>query len=183
MANQLSIFDKDGNLLWEGTVNSPVFGLQGGETFWFGTPDKRTWGKIVSISYGLKTDDQSFLVEIVVDLTERKPTKVVQTKRKLIDHGEKGVKSRYGGAISIRDGDILITVGNVPPGATSVDRLTLQVNSPTGLLTQTAEDVEVGSSIKVQDEFRVVTATLVHAYYDHSPSAVVRVTEHVPEDE
>src|SRR3989339_736388 len=130
MTNQVSILDKAGKLLWEGAVSSPVFGLQGGATFWYGTSKNRTWVKIVNISYGLETNVGGFHVEIVVEASGCKPTKTRRQMTKLTNHGEKTVHGGGGGAIVIKEGDIIVTVGHI--GILEVDRMTLQVDSQKG---------------------------------------------------
>jgi hypothetical protein len=179
MANQACIFDQQGNILWQGDVQTSLAGLNGGETFWFGTPEDRTWTKIVSISYGLRTDSGDLLLEIVVDAAAKQPTKA--RKLKVLDHGEKLIRGEQGGAASVEGRGITVTVGKLGDGR--VERMTVQCDTQNGPpLVKTETDFKTGSSLQAGDSWRVVTATLVHAYW-HTKDTRVRITEHINESQ
>ena len=181
MANHICVLDQDGSLLWEGSSSAPFLGLQAGETFWFGSLENRTWSSILSISYGIDTDTGDFHVELIVQKAGPKPTKTFNKRRKLIDHGEKSVKDEAGGMISIDGGRLVVTVGKIFT-TSSVRQLTIQLNTPYGPMINTETDVEVGSSVRVEDSERLVIATLTFASYSTPAGARVRITEHVVED-
>lgn len=163
LPNFVSIFDINGNSLWEGTVASPVLGLQGGETFWFGTPENRNWARVVSICYGLTTNNGGFLVEIVVELSDKKATRVYRNKIEQVSQEKHNVKGPGGGGFSIENRGIHVVVGKPENG--SVKRLTLQLETPGGLVEKSAQNLEAGCSVEIEHEARIITATLLSATF------------------
>lgn len=86
-STKVIIYDTEGNIILNDSVTSPFVGLQAGETFWFGSSNNKTWAKVISISYGIDTSLKYFVVEMVVEDTQKKNTKVAKHELKTIDHG------------------------------------------------------------------------------------------------
>lgn len=174
-STKITIYDNEGNCLLNDNVSSPFVGLQAGEAFWFGTDSNRTWAKVIKITYGLDTNTKCFVIEIIVEKTEKGITKLANPEANFIDHGEKEIPGEYGGTWSINNSDIILTTG--VPRYGYVRRITLQVNSAIGPVTKTIQDLHCGEILEVKTKDRIVIGTLISASIGMSYYSIVRVTE------
>lgn len=165
-STQVIIYDTEGNIIFNEAVNSPVIGLQTGETFWYGTQENRQWGRIIKITYGLDTANKTLVMELVVEASAETATKTFKASGKkpgLINHGKKEIEGRFGGSWSIEDGDILVTCGIHGIGSTDgISKFTLQVQSPSGPKIESIDNATGGTYIEVETEERKVVATISH---------------------
>lgn len=63
---KLTIYDKDGNLIWDGRFDSPVPTLGVGVVFWIGAYSDRKWYKIQRATIGLDVTSNALMTEIAV---------------------------------------------------------------------------------------------------------------------
>jgi len=172
--SKVIICDEEGNCLFNDSVTSPFAGLQAGETFWFGSGDDRTWAKVIKITYGLDTTSKCFVIELVIEKTQRGVTKTAYKETEFIDYGQKTIEGPNGGTWSINSGDIIITVGG--PNAGRVERISIQVNSLEGVVARNFKDLSSGEFIEVETRERKVICTLISATSVYG-QAIVNVTE------
>ena len=172
---KITIYDNEGDCILNDEANSPFVGLQAGETFWFGTRDNRTWAKVIKITYGLDTSSKCFVIEIIVEKSQKGETKVANKKTKFVDHGEKRIVGKQGGTWSINNSDIIVTTGS--PGSGCVERVTLQVNSSEGDILKTSKKLQCGEDFDVITKDRKIICTLISADWYDSTYSTVRITE------
>lgn len=173
MPNHVFISDQEGTLLWEGESTAPFLGLQGGESFWFGTLEDRVWASVISITYGLDTRKGELYVEMIVQRTAPTTSRLARQNWTTVDHGDHRVGEGYGGMVSLEDGRLVVTVG-ASKLTKSVKSLTIQLNSPEGPAIKTETNVLVGSVVRLEVAECLVIVTLVTAH----PRGRVRITEH-----
>lgn len=97
---------------------------------------------------------------------------------KFINHGQKEMSEES--TWEINQGDILVTVGNMEKGGPTdqIKFLTIQVNSLTGPILKTVEDIESGKTIKIQSENRIVVCTVIKVSFTDN-RAWLLVTENI----
>lgn len=176
-STKVIIYDNEGNVILNDSVSSPFVGLQTGETFWYGSGSNKTWAKVISISYGLDITLKSFVVEMVVERTQKKTTKTANPEFKVIDYGE--IEMR-GGASSGSEwknekGDIKIVIRAID--ITDVDDLILMVEGQNGPRIETKGNLYIGEFIICKAGNRSVKCTLL--YIQKFRSAKFRITEQI----
>ena len=173
---KVTIYDTEGNCIFDDKLISPFVGLQTGETFWFGNDNSKRWGKVIKISYGIDTDLKCYVIEMVIENSNKRETKTANPEYNLIDHGEKKITGD-GGTWNINKGDIIVTVGT--PGHNDLERMTLQANFHTGPMIVSKKDLELGDFIELTGTNRKVICTLINSMGSPygTPYSIVRVTE------
>lgn len=168
-STKIIIYDTDGNCIFDNKLMSPFVGINTGETFWYGTESEKKWGKIVKVTYGLDTTSQSFVIEMVVEDSQRKDTKELNPEFKVsevVNHGDKRIKAEGGASWSINDGDIVVTAGRNNIFDKKV-KFTLQINSEEGPQIKSLDNVKAGTYLEIKNKARKVVATLISVELDY----------------
>lgn len=157
-ATKVIIYDTEGNVILNDSVTSPFVGLQAGETFWYGSSNNKTWAKVISISYGVDTSAKVFVIEMVVEPTQIKPTKK-HSFSKITDLGVVKITQDNSTWVSV---DKKICVG-----ATGIDRNGLILNlsftftSGADFKVQRKEILNAGEETIIETNSEIVSCVLL----------------------
>lgn len=159
-SSKVIIYDTEGNVILNDIVNSPFVGLQTGESFWYGPQNKRQWGKVVNISYGIDTDSKLFVIEMVIEESKIKHTKIGRNEVKSIDYGSITLEDD-GGKNEWFSDDKTISIAISDIQDEIVNNFVLIVEDKEGPEIVNEEWLNIGDSIICETGKRSVKCTLV----------------------
>ena len=158
-STKVIIYDSEGNVILNDIVTSPFVGLQTGESFWFGSGSQRTWGKVTKLTYGLDTSSKQFVIEIIIEKSNKQPTKSLQkTSMTNIDTGEIIITERIREWQS-DDKKIKINCRKVEDA--HMWDVILQVETPWGPVIADKSLMGLGDTIVAKNQNATITATFL----------------------
>lgn len=157
------IYDSEGNVIVNDSVTSPFVGLQAGEVFWFGSGNSKSWGKILTITYGLDLQAKTFVVEMVIESSKENVTKNYQEEFDFINHGEIEMRSNAYSSTEWKSNDSRVKITLSAINSTSVANFVGIIASKNGPIIERKAVLIVGDSFSIKTPEGQLKFTLTYA--------------------